>query len=84
MKIQLCAIALALIIWAIIFLRVMISEVRNKERQRYYYEEDTRSTDDVVPVKNTFTVIYPVNGKFMIGVVNDGGKDDEERVHIGR
>ena len=79
MKIQLCAIALALIIWAIIFLRVMISEVRNKERQRYYYEEDTRSTDDVVPVKNTFTVIDPLNGRFMIGVVNDGRKDDEER-----
>ena len=72
MMIHLCAIALVLIIWAIIFLRVMISEVRNKERQRYYYEEDTRSTDDVVPVKNTFTVIDPINGRFMIGVVNDG------------
>ena len=81
MKIQLCAIALALIIWAIIFLRVMISEVRNKERQRYYYEEDTRSTDDVVPMKNTFTVIDPLNGRFMIGVVNDGRKDNEKRTN---
>lgn len=78
MKIQLCAIALALIIWAIIFLRVMISEVRNKERQRYYYEEDTRSTDDVVPVKNTFTVIDPLNGKFMIGVVNDEKRTNDD------